>query len=38
MHDWKVLHQLTVGYLVANELKYHATCLVIGPMSMSFQD
>ena len=36
MHDWKILNKLTVGYLVANELKYHATCLVI--MSMAFQD
>ena len=29
MHDWKVLNKLTVGDLVANELKYHAMCLVI---------
>ena len=29
MHDWKVLSKLTVGDLVANELKYHAMCLVI---------
>ena len=29
MHDWKVLYKRTVGYIVANELKYHATCLVM---------
>ena len=29
MHDWKVLNKVTVGDLVVNELKYHATCLVI---------
>ena len=29
MHDWKVLNRVTVGYLVANDLKYPATCLVI---------
>ena len=29
MHDGNVLYKLTVGYLVANELKYQATCLVI---------
>ena len=29
MHDWKVLNKLTVEYIVANELMYHATCLVV---------
>ena len=29
MHGWKVLNKLTVGYIVANDLKYHEMCLVI---------
>ena len=29
MHDRKILNIVTVGDFVANELKYHATCLVI---------
>ena len=29
MHDWKVLNKVTVGDIVANELKHHATCLVL---------
>ena len=29
MHDWKVLKKIAVGYIVANEMKYHATCLMI---------
>ena len=29
LYHLKVLYKLTVGYLVANELKYHSTCLVI---------
>ena len=29
LYHLKLLYKFTVGYLVANELKYHSTCLVI---------